>query len=166
MAVCGRRLFRLALTLLLIGVLCVGAFADCADHVFDGGSVELEPTCDTIGILVYTCTECGYAEAAKIGNLGHDYRDGVCTRCGLADPDYVPPVREEAPEETVTLLHTVSVPEIEQPLPAPVVTAPVQTRLVPAAEKPLDALPLLLGFMLLLLTVCSLLHLRRRYRVS
>ena len=163
MALCRRGVFFLILVLFLIGILCLGAFAECTDHIFDNGSVELEPTCDTIGILVYTCTECGYTETAKLGNLGHAYEAGVCTRCGAADPDYVPPVQEAEPvqEETVTLLHTVSVPE-----PAPMLAPTAEVRLLPVAEKPVDALPLLLGFVFLLLTVCTLLHLRRRYRVS
>ena len=32
--------------------------------------------------------------------LGHDYKDGVCTRCECKDPDYVPPTGPEAPAQT------------------------------------------------------------------
>ena len=32
--------------------------------------------------------------------LGHDYKDGVCTRCECKDPDYVPPSDPEAPAQT------------------------------------------------------------------
>lgn len=32
--------------------------------------------------------------------LGHDYKDGVCTRCECKDPDYVSPTGPEAPAQT------------------------------------------------------------------
>ena len=35
-----------------------------------------------------TCKNCGAEEGEA---LGHDYRKGVCSRCGAADPDYVAP---------------------------------------------------------------------------
>ena len=30
--------------------------------------------------------------ALTLGALGHNFENGACTRCGAADPDYVPPV--------------------------------------------------------------------------
>ena len=61
------------------------------------------PSCTEDGNLEYWhCTECGqyfdkpesYAnlEDLILEALGHDYQDGVCTRCGEADPDWLPAV--------------------------------------------------------------------------
>ena len=56
-----------------------------------------------------TCTEAGLTDGKKcsvcnevlmaqkeIPALGHDYKDGVCTRCGAKDPDYKPEVPDES----------------------------------------------------------------------
>jgi len=55
------------------------------------GSYGVEPTCTERGYSAMKCEVCGeyiieYDDAA----LGHDYVDGVCTRCGEADPNYAP----------------------------------------------------------------------------
>ncbi len=76
-------LFLLSLCLLL--ALSSAAFAVCTEHDFDNGVITLEPTCDTIGIITYTCRNCGAQTTAKVGNLGHHYVDGVCSICGLAE---------------------------------------------------------------------------------
>ena len=56
------------------------------------------PTCTEGGFTTYTC-ECGESYIAdEIDALGHDYVDGICTRCGEADPDYVAPAE---PVDTV-----------------------------------------------------------------
>ena len=43
------------------------------------------------------CSRCGETlkEQKEIAALGHDYKDGVCTRCGEKDPNYVEPTPEE-----------------------------------------------------------------------
>ncbi len=48
-------------------------------------------TCEDEGWVLYACSICGleYTDYSKA--LGHDYVDGVCTRCGAIDPDYVAP---------------------------------------------------------------------------
>ena len=51
------------------------------------------PTCTEGGFTTFTCTRCGDScTGEEVPALEHDYVDGVCTRCGEADPDYVPPV--------------------------------------------------------------------------
>ena len=53
-----------------------------------------DPTCTEQGYTTHTCT-CGDSYVADYKDaLGHDYKDGVCTRCGAKDPDYKPPVKE------------------------------------------------------------------------
>lgn len=71
------------------------------------------PTCTEVGNEAYwTCETCGkfFADAegkveitldsTVLPALGHDYKDGVCTRCEGKDPDYVPPTDPEAPAQT------------------------------------------------------------------
>ena len=50
------------------------------------------PTCAERGYTTHTC-ECGDSyKNTYVDALGHDYKDGVCTRCGEKDPNAVPPV--------------------------------------------------------------------------
>lgn len=51
-------------------------------------SVTTEATCTTDGVRTYTCS-CGDGYTEKITATGHTYFDGVCTVCGMADPNYV-----------------------------------------------------------------------------
>ena len=85
-----------------------------------------EPTCTADGNMDYwTCSDCGKVFSDAEGTsettvgamtlqaLGHDYQDGVCTRCGEADPDHTPPAAEPDPEN-------IPVPTIE-PQPVDIV---------------------------------------------
>lgn len=60
-------------------------------------SVQAEPTCTEAGVRVYTATVeldgTKYTATSEqaIPALGHDFQDGVCTRCEAVDPDYVAP---------------------------------------------------------------------------
>ena len=63
------------------------------------------PTCTESGGFYCTCTACGF-ETMMVGSgyneyhkpaLGHDYQNGVCSRCGEEDPDAEP----EQPEPHV-----------------------------------------------------------------
>ena len=65
--------------------------------VHDYDKVVTEPTCTETGITTYTCTICGdsYTEN-ETAALGHNYVDGICTVCDAKDPNYVPPVNEDA----------------------------------------------------------------------
>lgn len=71
------------------------------------------PSCTEDGNQAYwTCGTCGKLFADGEGKteitldstvlpaLGHDYKDGVCTRCNGKDPDYVPPTDPKAPAQT------------------------------------------------------------------
>lgn len=55
-------------------------------HAF-GDPVETKaPTCTDKGEKTATC-ECGETKKTEIDALGHDYKDGVCSVCGEADPE-------------------------------------------------------------------------------
>ena len=71
------------------------------------------PACTEVGNEAYwTCETCGKyfsdaegkteitLDSTVLPALGHDYKDGVCTRCEGKDPDYVPPTDPEAPAQT------------------------------------------------------------------
>ena len=60
-------------------------------HCFGGWTIVNVATCIDKGLEVRTC-ECGETETRTVASLGHDYKNGVCTRCGAKDPDYKPPV--------------------------------------------------------------------------
>ena len=52
-------------------------------------------TCTTDGMTAGTkCSVCGtvLSGCEVVKALGHDFKDGKCTRCGEKDPNYVPPV--------------------------------------------------------------------------
>ncbi|MBQ7639223.1 MAG: hypothetical protein IJS90_10025 [Clostridia bacterium] len=54
-------------------------------------SYGVEPTCTERGYSAIKCEICGeYIIEYDDAPLGHDYVDGVCTRCGEADPNYNP----------------------------------------------------------------------------
>ena len=58
------------------------------DHKHSYTSVVTEPTCTAAGYTTYTCSTCGHSyQADPVEALGHDYVDGVCTRCGKAQPN-------------------------------------------------------------------------------
>ena len=49
------------------------------------------PTCTEKGYTTYTCTKCGYTYTGdETAALGHDFQNGVCTRCGQKED--LPPV--------------------------------------------------------------------------
>ena len=58
-------------------------------------------TCTQAGWNAYeTCGNCGYTTYAEIPALDHNYVGGVCTRCGVADPDAQPtPGGTDEPDE-------------------------------------------------------------------
>ncbi len=60
------------------------------------------PTCTEPGFTTYTCAKCGDSYTTdETAALGHSFADGICARCGAADPDYVPPVDRTALEKAV-----------------------------------------------------------------
>ena len=57
-------------------------------HTHDYKSTVTEPTCTSAGYTTYTCTTCGQSYKDNYTDaLGHDYKDGVCTRCDAKDPN-------------------------------------------------------------------------------
>ena len=75
--------------------------ATWAPHEHSYTAVVTAPTCTEQGYTTYTC-ECGDSYVADyVDALGHEYADGVCTRCGEEDPDYVPedPTKPVVPVE-------------------------------------------------------------------
>lgn len=50
-----------------------------------------EATCTEPGSITKTCTICGYTEVTEIPAKGHTFKDGVCTVCNAADPNFKAP---------------------------------------------------------------------------
>lgn len=67
-------------------------------------SVKVEPTCTEAGVRVYSATVeldgVAYTATSEqaIPALGHDFADGVCTRCDEKDPDYAAPAEPDEPQ--------------------------------------------------------------------
>lgn len=47
---------------------------------------ENMPTCTESAIIEYSCMLCGHSWSKTEPPLGHDFKDGVCTRCGEKEP--------------------------------------------------------------------------------
>ncbi|MGN0654058.1 MAG: leucine-rich repeat protein, partial [Oscillospiraceae bacterium] len=70
-----------------------GSFDVRLDHVhlYDVGTVTIEPTCTEQGEKIFTCSECGETKTEKISALGHDYGDwkttieATCTTYGTEE---------------------------------------------------------------------------------
>ena len=66
---------------------------------------ETPAACTQDGSVTVTCDDCGAVLSTEaIPATGHDYKDGKCTVCGAADPDYRPeqpedPGQPEKPEQ-------------------------------------------------------------------
>ena len=60
------------------------------EHTFGEWIVTTQPTCTEPGEKTRTCTGCGEVETMVIDATGHHYKDGKCTACGAADPNYQP----------------------------------------------------------------------------
>ena len=57
-------------------------------HEHDYKSTVTEPTCTGAGYTTYTCTGCGHSYKDNYKDaLGHDYKNGECTRCHAKDPN-------------------------------------------------------------------------------
>lgn len=59
-------------------------------HNWNAGEIAESATCMNMGTKVYTCNKCGDKYTDSIPSLGHDYKNGTCTRCGAKDPNYKP----------------------------------------------------------------------------
>ncbi|MBE6932398.1 MAG: hypothetical protein E7464_03325 [Ruminococcaceae bacterium] len=55
------------------------------EHKHSYEEVVTEPTCTEAGYTTYTC-ECGHSYTGnEVDALGHDFKDGICTRCDAKD---------------------------------------------------------------------------------
>ena len=62
-----------------------------ANHDYTFSQVITAPTCTGQGYTTYTCG-CGESYVGNhVDALGHAYKNGTCTVCGVADPDYEAP---------------------------------------------------------------------------
>ena len=68
----------------------VGDEVPAMGHAYD--KVVVEATCTEAGAITYTCSRCGDSYDVVIDALGHDYKNGICSRCHAQDPDYIPPI--------------------------------------------------------------------------
>lgn len=50
-------------------------------------TVIYEPTCEDSGYAIDECVICGFRQEVNIPAPGHDYIDGVCSRCGKQNPN-------------------------------------------------------------------------------
>lgn len=58
-------------------------------HTHSYTAAVTEPTCTARGYTTYTCS-CGDSYVDNYTDrLGHDYVNGICSRCGEADPNYM-----------------------------------------------------------------------------
>lgn len=76
--------------------------ADALGHQFVETTVA--PTCTESGYTVKKCTRCGkeIGERTDIAPLGHEYKNGVCIRCGAPEPQENGGSSSAAPNYTVT----------------------------------------------------------------
>lgn len=59
----------------------------CSNHEFV--ETVVAPTCTESGYTVKKCTRCGEETGERtniVAPLGHEYKNGVCTRCGAPEP--------------------------------------------------------------------------------
>lgn len=59
------------------------------DWVEDLSYVPTAPSCGEYWDKQYKCSKCNETKLETNGPLPHDYVNGVCTRCGESDPNYV-----------------------------------------------------------------------------
>lgn len=75
----------------------------CSNHEFVETTVA--PTCTESGYTVSKCTRCGEETGERtnlVAPLGHEYKNGVCIRCGAPEPQENGGSSSAAPNYTVT----------------------------------------------------------------
>ena len=65
----------------------VGNETKALGHDLGEWTVSKKASCTEAGEKVRKCSRCDYSETEVIAALGHDYIDGICTRCGQEDPN-------------------------------------------------------------------------------
>ena len=98
-----------------------------------------EPTCMAAGFITYTCSKCGDSYTGdEVAMLGHDYKDGVCTRCGGADPDYLPPIDRAALQAAIAIAEKIDRSKYTDETVAAMEAALTAAKAALEAEKPAD----------------------------
>lgn len=75
------------------------------DHSNPFVETTVDPTCTESGYTVSKCTRCHEEEGERtnlVAPLGHEYKNGVCTRCGAPEPQENGGSSSAAPNYTVT----------------------------------------------------------------
>lgn len=75
------------------------------DHSNPSVEITVAPTCTESGYTVSKCTRCGKETGEHtniVAPLGHEYKNGVCTRCGAPEPQENGGSSSAAPNYTVT----------------------------------------------------------------
>lgn len=74
------------------------------DHSNPSVEIIVAPTCTESGYTVKKCTRCGKetGERTDIAPLGHEYKNGICIRCGAPEPQENGGSSSAAPNYTVT----------------------------------------------------------------
>ena len=76
----------------------------CA-HTYESWSVTKAASCTESGIEKRTCTLCKNTDTRTISELGHNYVNGVCSRCGGRDPNAQKPTTPVNPEPNKNEVH-------------------------------------------------------------
>ena len=81
--------------------------------------ITKQPTCNSTGTRVLTCTECGYTYSETINKKSHDFSNNspTCKLCGTANPNYVAPTPTPSPAPSPA-----PIPELTQPQPTTTTT--------------------------------------------
>lgn len=75
------------------------------DHSNPSVEITVAPTCTESGYTVSKCTRCGKETGEHtniVAPLGHEYKNGVCIRCGAPEPQENGGSSSAAPNYTVT----------------------------------------------------------------
>ncbi len=62
-----------------------------ASHTWGTDTVITSPTCSEKGSSKHVCLICSASETFEVKELGHNFVDGTCQRCGATIPDVVVP---------------------------------------------------------------------------
>ena len=76
----------------------------CA-HTYESWSVTKAASCTESGTEKRTCTLCKNTDTRTISELGHNYMNGVCSRCGERDPNAQKPTTPVNPEPNKNEVH-------------------------------------------------------------
>ena len=76
----------------------------CA-HTYESWSVTKAASCTESGTEKRTCTLCKNTDTRTISELGHNYVNGVCSRCGERDPNTQKPTTPVNPEPNKNEVH-------------------------------------------------------------